>query len=65
MLGIVSEVPLVGEEALGTHKLFIQFDDAPRAIPYGRADSGHTSATTIQAQGPPIGHVSMTLWVGE
>lgn len=30
-------------------KLFIQFDDAPKAIPYGLAERGHTSATTIQA----------------
>jgi hypothetical protein len=30
-------------------KLFIQLLEAPRAMPYGRADNGQTSATTIQA----------------
>ena len=34
-----------------TMKLFIQFEDAPSAIPYGRAESGQTSATRIQALG--------------
>ena len=32
-----------------TMKLFIQLLDAPRAMPYGRAERGQTSATTIQA----------------
>ena len=39
-----------------TMKLFIQFEDAPSAIPYGRAESGQTSATRIQA----LGAVSLT-----
>jgi hypothetical protein len=34
-----------------TMKLFIQFEDAPNAIPYGRAESGQTSATSIHALG--------------
>ena len=35
-----------------TIKLFIQFEDAPSAMPYGRLLKGQTSATTIQAAGP-------------
>jgi len=37
-----------------TMKLFIQFDDAPKAIPYGLFDSGQISATIIQAHGPQL-----------
>ena len=40
-----------------TMKLFIQFEDAPSAIPYGRADNGQTSATRIQA----LANVSMSI----
>jgi hypothetical protein len=35
-----------------TMKLFIQFDEAPRAMPYGRLDNGQISAITIHAHGP-------------